>query len=86
MKSKLFEERAKTTRTSLDRWVHILPDKGNGYRLYDASQARFSGRVLVDADDNWIYDGTALTLEEQEEVAGIITGNQKEMDELIRDL
>jgi hypothetical protein len=86
MKSKLFEEKAKTAKTSLERWVHILPDKGDGYSLYDASQELFIGRVLVDANDNWIYDGHLLTLEEQEEVAAVITGNHKEMNDLIRNL
>lgn len=86
MRSKLFEERPKTTKTSAERWVRVLPDKGEGYQLYDALQERSIGRILFDTDDNWIYDGTVLTIDEQEEVAGFINGNQKEMNELIRDI
>ncbi|WP_208094419.1 hypothetical protein [Mucilaginibacter agri] len=41
------------------------------------------GRILVDQNDNWIYDGTLLTLEEQEDLAAFITGSRKEMDDLI---
>ncbi|MBS7565516.1 hypothetical protein KHS38_13975 [Mucilaginibacter sp. Bleaf8] len=86
MKSKLFEERPKTARISDEKWVRVMPDSGEGYQLYDALQERNIGRILFDADDNWIYDGTALNIEEQEEVAGFISGNQKEMNDLIRDL
>ena len=86
MKSKLFEEKPKTAKTSAERWVRIFPDRGDGYQLYDALQERTIGRVLFDAEGNWIYDGNLLTVEEQEEVAGFINGNQKEMNELIRDL
>ena len=86
MRSKLFEERPKTARTSTERWVRVLPDKGEGYLLYDAMAERPIGRILVDENDHWIYDGTALSVDEQEDVAGFITGHHKEMDELIRGL
>ncbi|WP_256464375.1 hypothetical protein [Mucilaginibacter sp. SMC90] len=33
-----------------------------------------------------IYDGNVLDIEEQEEVAGQITGHQKEMNELLRSI
>ncbi|WP_162996883.1 hypothetical protein [Mucilaginibacter kameinonensis] len=42
------------------------------------------GQILVDEQDNWIYDGSLLDIDEQEEVAGKITGYQKEMNELRR--
>jgi hypothetical protein len=45
----------------------------------------FIGRILFDSEDNWIYDGTLLSVEEQEELAGSITGHQQEMDKLLRD-
>lgn len=86
MRSKLFEEQPKTAKTSSERWIRVLPDKGEGYALYDALQEKAIGRILFDADDNWIYDGNALNVYEQEEVAGFISGNHKEMDELIRSL
>jgi len=86
MRSKLFEERPKTAKTGTERWVRIMPDKGDGYQLYDALQDRLIGRILFDADDNWIYDGEVLNLDEQDEVAGFISGNHKEMDNLVRGL
>jgi hypothetical protein len=86
MRSKLFQEKPKSARTSEERWVRIMPDEGDGYRLYDALEERFIGRILIDPDDNWIYDGTVLSIDEQEELAGTITGNQKEMDDLVRNL
>ena len=86
MRSKLFEQQPKTTQTSTERWVRILPDQGGGYRLYDALAEAFVGQILFDSADNWIYDGTILSIDEQEEIAGAITGHQKEMDQLIWDL
>jgi hypothetical protein len=86
MKSKLFEERPETAKTSAKRWVRIFPDRGEGYQLYDALQERIIGRILFDAEGNWIYDGTVLNIEEQEEVAGFINVNQKEMNNLISSL
>lgn len=86
MKSKLFQEKPITVKTSAERWVRILPDLGDGYQLYDPLQERTIGRILFDADTNWIYDGTLLNIEEQEDIAGSITGNNKEMNKLIRDL
>jgi len=86
MKSKLFKERPKTAKTSTGKWISVLPDKGEGYQLYDALEGRYIGRILFDADDNWIYDGSVLDVYEQEEVAGLISGNHKEMDNLIRNL
>jgi hypothetical protein len=86
VKSKLFEQKPKMAKTSAERWIRIFPDHGDLYLLYDALQERTIGRILFDADENWIYDGTVLSISEQEEMAGFISGNQKEMNELIRDL
>jgi hypothetical protein len=86
MKSKLFEESPETAKTSAERWVRIFPDRGEGYQLYDALLERIIGRILFDSKGNWIYDGTVLNIEEQEEVAGFINGNQKEMNNLISSL
>jgi len=86
MRSKLFEEQPKTAKTSAERWVRVLPDQGEGYRLFDALEEQFIGRILFDAHDNWIYDGDKLTVEEQEDLAGFITGHHKEMDKLLAGL
>lgn len=86
MRIKLFKESAKTTRLGSDRWVRIWPDEGDGYSLFDPMLEVALGRILFDAEDNWIYDGEMLDVEEQEEVAGFISGHQKEMNELIRGL
>jgi hypothetical protein len=86
MRRKLFEERPKTAKTSGERWVRVMPDKGDGYHLYDVLIETAIGRILFDAADNWIYDGEELTVEEQEDVAGFISGHHKEMDKLISGL
>jgi hypothetical protein len=86
MRSKLFKEQPKRFKTSRERWVCIMPDVGDGYQLLDVLAEQPIGRILFDADDNWIYDGAVLDVYEQEEIAGFITGNHKEMDELIKHL
>lgn len=86
MKRQLFEESPKTVRTSTGRWVRILPDPGRGYSLHDLVHGTALGQLLVDDRDNWIYDGNLLGVEEQEEVAGQITGHRKEMNELLRSI
>ncbi|WP_090463606.1 hypothetical protein [Mucilaginibacter sp. OK268] len=86
MRSKLFQEKPKMAKIGGERWVRIIPDTGEGYLLYDVLQEVSIGCILFDADDNWIYDGESLTVDEQEEAAGFINGNHKEMDRLIRDL
>jgi hypothetical protein len=63
-----------------------MPDNGDGYRLYDVLAEAGIGRILFDAADNWIYDGDVLTVEEQEDLAGLISGHHKEMDKLISGL
>jgi len=83
MKSQLFPEITKTAKTSTGRWVRIFPNDGEGYHLYDAIKEKWIGRILVDAEDNWMYDGDALSIPEQEDIAGFITGNRKEMEELL---
>lgn len=73
-------------RTGAERWVRILPDEGEGYQLYDLLAEHSVGRLLFDADDNWIYDGGILAIEEQEDIAGFVTGNHKEMEELLKSI
>lgn len=86
MRSKLFKDRPETTRTGSERWVRIFPDLGDGHRLYDPMEEKELGRILFDKDNNWIYDGQMLNVYEQEDLAGFITGHQREMDKLMRDL
>ncbi len=86
MRSKLFHEKPKTVKIGGERWLRIIPDSGEGYMLYDILQEIAIGRILFDANDNWIYDGDVLTVDEQEDAAGFISGNHKEMDKLIRSL
>jgi hypothetical protein len=82
MRNKLYPDIPKTVKTSAGRWLYIFPDEGKGYRLYEPLDEREIGHILFDAADNWIYDGDVLPVVEQEEVAGAITGHEKEMNEL----
>lgn len=74
------------TRTGSERWVRIFPDSGDGHQLYDPLEEQELGRILFDAHGHWIYDGRMLSVAEQEDIAGFITGHRKEMDELLLDL
>jgi hypothetical protein len=86
MKSKLFRERPQTAKFSSEKWVRIFPDTGSGHRLYDPLNDIELGRILVDANDNWIYDGEILDVYEQEAVAAFIVGHGKEMDRLLESI
>jgi hypothetical protein len=86
MKNKLFDDLPKSVKTGTGKWVHIFPDTGAGYDLYDPIAEKELGRILFDAADNWIYDGELLTVGDQEELAGAISGHHKEMDELLNSL
>ncbi len=86
MKSKLFSEKAERTQISTGRWVRILPDKGEGYQMYDALGEYYIGRILFDANGFWIYDGGVLSVNEQEDVAGYINSYYPEMDNLLKSL
>ena len=86
MRSKLFNEKPEATKKMAERWVRIFPDIGEGCRLYDPLAESALGRILFDAADNWIYDGEALSIDEQEDIAGFITGNQQETEQLIKSI
>lgn len=53
---------------------------------YEAPKVESLGRLLFDREGNWIYDGNRLTIDEQEEAAGFITGHRGAMDRLIKDI
>ena len=84
MRSRLFPDVAKTLQTITGRWLRVLPYKGEGYAIYDLTLEMQVGRILVDDQNYWIYDGDILSLTEQEEIAGQIIGYQREMDNLIK--
>lgn len=86
MKNKLFDDLPKSVKLSTDRWLHIIPDEGQGYRLYDPLAEREMGRILFDEADHWIYDGDLLSVDEQEDASGAISGHQKEMENLTNTL
>jgi len=86
MRKKLFDDLPKSLKLSGGRWLHIFPDDGNGYRLFDPLEGEELGRIHFDAEGHWIYDGEVLGISEQKEAAGAISGYQKEMDELFNSL
>ena len=86
MKNQLYDEIPKSVKLSTGKCVHIFRDTGNGYNLFDPLAETEHGRILFDEKENWIYDGDSLTIDEQEEIAGAITGHQKEMAALLRTL
>jgi hypothetical protein len=86
MKNKLFDDLPKSLRLSTGKWAHIFPDEGAGYLLFDPIAEIELGHILFAAADHWIYDGELLLVDEQEELAGAITGHQQEMDALLRSL
>ena len=86
MRKKLFDDLPKSLKLSSGIWLHIFPDAGDGYRLYDPLEGKEMGRILFDAAENWVYDGDLLGVEEQEEAAGAINGYLKEMNDLFNSL
>jgi len=53
---------------------------------YEAPKMDSLGRLLFDREENWVYDGDKLTVNEQEEAAGFITGHHGAMERLIKDI
>ena len=59
--------------------VHVVPESRNDkgvicYQLYSAfdKYPDYLGRILFDAQGYWIYDGEALSIAEQEQLAKFI--------------
>jgi len=86
MRSKLFGDKVISVKTGSGRWVQLVPDTTGGYWLYEPLPELKLGRLLFDQADNWIYDGDLLSISEQEDVAAVITGCQREMDELLQSI
>ncbi|MDB5088581.1 MAG: hypothetical protein JWR09_2575 [Mucilaginibacter sp.] len=86
MKNKLFDDLPKSVKLSTGKWLYILPNKGDGYLLYDPIDEKEIGRILMNDADQWFYDGNLLNVYEEEEVAGAIHGHQKEMEDLVKSL
>jgi len=86
MRKKLFDDLPQSLKLSAGTWLRIFPGRGDGYRLYDPLEDREMGWILFDKDDNWVYDGDLLSVDEQEEAAGAISGYQQEMNELFDSL
>lgn len=86
MRNKIYDDLPKSVKIRTGKWLYIFPDTGDGYRLYDPLAEKKMGRILFDEKDNWVYDGEALSVDEQEEAAGAINGHEAEMDKLLRSL
>jgi GNAT superfamily N-acetyltransferase len=73
-----------------EKWIRIIPGNTGEYQLYDAlaehRNSVYLGRLLFDAQMNWIYDGEQLRIPEQEELAGYITDYANEMSSLMDSL
>jgi hypothetical protein len=86
MRSKLFDDRVVSVKTGSGRWIRLVPDTIGSYCLYEPLPELQLGKLLFDQQENWIYDGDLLNVSEQEDVAAVITGCQREMDELLRSI
>jgi len=53
---------------------------------YEAPKMESLGRLLFDHEENWIYDGDKLTIDEQEVAAEFITGHRGPINRLIEDI
>jgi hypothetical protein len=84
MRSKLFKESTINVKTASGRWVRIVPETTSSYQLFEPLYEQELGKLLFDQEDNWIYDGQLLDVSEQEDVAAVLTGCQREMDELLK--
>ena len=53
---------------------------------YEAPKMESLGRLLFDHEENWIYDGDKLKIDEQEVAAEFITGHRGPINRLIEDI
>jgi len=65
-----------------DEVVSVIPDTECGdaalvYDLYTAYDNEYLGRILFDDQGYWIYDGTELTVPEQEQLGKWIQYNME---------
>ena len=76
----MFNEIPKGIKLSTGRWVHVYRNNGEGYRINDALTGLEVGRILVDDQEHWIYDGQVLNVEEQEEIVESLKNPQPVAD------
>lgn len=84
MKNLIYNRTPKSLKLSTGKWLQIAPDTGEGYALFDPVDEQEMGRILIDAQEHWIYDGSTLTVSESEEIADAIKSHQPEMAALLR--
>jgi len=83
MKNLIWDHVPKSVKTITGKWVQIAPNEGEGYRLYDPIAEEELGRILMDEQENWVYDGDGLTVVESEEIANAIKTHEPEMSKLL---
>jgi hypothetical protein len=86
MRNKLWDDLPKSVKLSTGKWIQIHPNKDKGYLIYDPIDEVELGSILFDEADHWIYDGELLSVDEQEDVTGAITGHHKKMEDLLKSL
>lgn len=62
MRKKLFDNLSKSLKLSNGTWLRISLDEKEGYRLFDPLKGREMGRILLDVDGHWVYDGELLSV------------------------
>ena len=86
MRSKLFKDSTVNVKTASGRWIQVVSETVTSYQLFEPLYGQELGKLLFDQEDNWIYDGQLLDVDEQEDVAAVLTGCQREMDELLKSI
>lgn len=73
-------------RSGADEIINVVPaleeyQAVKTYHLYTAYEAQpeFLGSILFDSDNNWIYNGTDLSITEQEQMAAFIINYQERL-------
>lgn len=82
MKNLIWDHVPKSVKTITGKWVQIAPNENGGYRLYDPIAEEELGRILMDEQENWVYDGDCLTVLESEEITNAIKTHEPEMSKL----
>lgn len=85
MKNLIYDGLPKSLKLSSGKWVQIIFENG-AYRLYDPIDELELGRILMDEQEHWVYDGDVLCVVETEEVAAAIKSHEPEMAALLLSL